>query len=97
MIQEFNNKSNIYIGIGLLLQIFYRLIFPQLQFHDSLILNLLISWTGVIVFTLGCRYYAKSKGYSGWLGLLGFATLFGLIILFLLPDKTKVPKPLNQN
>lgn len=32
---------------------------------------------------------AKAKGYSGWLTLLGLINLFGLLILFILPDKRK--------
>lgn len=35
---------------------------------------------------------AKAKGYSGWLTLLGFINLIGLLILFLLPDKETTAK-----
>ena len=57
----------------------------------------LISFLGkflvpVVVITEVFYFYihyllAKAKGYSGWLALLGLIQTFGLLILFLLPDK----------
>ncbi len=42
-----------------------------------------------VFFIYGCWYYASIKGYSSYLGgLLGLANIAGLIILFLLPDRT---------
>lgn len=32
---------------------------------------------------------AKAKGYSGWLTLLAFINVIGIVILFLLPNKIK--------
>ncbi len=34
-------------------------------------------------------YYAKAKGYSGWLALLGFLNLIGFIIILLLPNRNR--------
>ena len=42
-----------------------------------------------ILLILGLGYYAKSKGYAGALGLLGLLSCVGLIIVAVLPDKTK--------
>ncbi len=42
---------------------------------------------GTVVFIWGCWSFAKAKGYPGAVGLLGFFSLIGLIILFVLPDR----------
>jgi hypothetical protein len=39
----------------------------------------------------GCTLYAKGKGYSRWLGLLGLFAPIGLLVLFFLPDRHKEP------
>jgi hypothetical protein len=44
---------------------------------------------GTILFILGLCDYAKAKGYSGFLGLLGFCSWPGLVIVAILPDRTK--------
>lgn len=40
-----------------------------------------------ILFFWGCVSFSQSKGYSGWLGLLGFLSCLGLLIIWLLPDR----------
>ena len=44
---------------------------------------------GAILWLVGSCYYAKAKGYSAAVGLLGIFSWIGLLILFVLPDKTK--------
>jgi hypothetical protein len=44
---------------------------------------------GGILFMFGLGFLAKGKGYSGFLGLLGIVTCIGLLIVLVLPDKTK--------
>ena len=44
---------------------------------------------GTVVFTWGCCYLAKSKGYHGALGLLGLLGCFGLLILLIIPNRFK--------
>lgn len=44
---------------------------------------------GSVLLIVGFGYYAKAKGYSAALGLLGMLSCFGLLILALLPDRTK--------
>ena len=44
---------------------------------------------GTVMLIVGLGYYAKGKGYSGVLGLLGLLSCIGLLILAVLPDKTK--------
>ena len=52
------------------------------------------SIAGSILLIIGLCYYAKAKGYSAVLGLLGLLSCIGLLILAILPDKTK---GLDQN
>jgi hypothetical protein len=47
------------------------------------------SLIGVLLVIVGLRYYAKAKGYSDVFGLLGLLSCVGVVILAVLPDKTK--------
>jgi hypothetical protein len=45
---------------------------------------------GSVMIILAMCDYAKAKGYSGFVGvLLGFCSCLGLLVLALLPDRTK--------
>jgi hypothetical protein len=44
---------------------------------------------GFIFFIWGCSSYAQGKGYSQWIGALGLLSIFGLVVLAVLPDKHK--------
>ena len=44
---------------------------------------------GTVLYILGLCDYAKAKGHSGFLGLLGFCSWPGLVIVAILPDRTK--------
>ncbi|HBB76771.1 MAG: hypothetical protein A2186_01230 [Candidatus Levybacteria bacterium RIFOXYA1_FULL_41_10] len=75
--------SNLYLGFSLLPQV--------LQTGNSNFSNPAFFLTGFVGYAsliIGLYYYAKSKGYSGWLGLLGFLQLIGILIIVLLKDKT---------
>jgi hypothetical protein len=50
---------------------------------------LIVQIMATIVLIIGLAYYAKAKGYHGALGLLGVLSCIGLIILAVLPDRTK--------
>jgi hypothetical protein len=62
----------------------------RLAFHSGwrgvMILGVLL---GAVLLIIGLGYYAKGKGYSAVLGLLGLFSCIGLLILAVLPDKTK--------
>jgi len=47
------------------------------------------SLVGALLLIIGLGFYAKAKGYSAVLGLLGLLSCIGLLILAVLPDKTK--------
>ena len=44
---------------------------------------------GGVLLIVGLCFYAKAKGYSAALGMLGLLSCLGLLIIALLPDKTK--------
>jgi hypothetical protein len=44
---------------------------------------------GNILLIIGLSYYARAKGYTAYLGLVGVLSCLGLVILALLPDRTK--------
>lgn len=95
MVAEYKKKVNLYIGGSLIAGLAWGVLSYSANIDGSLtlVVNLLIS----IVYFSGLYYYAKAKGYSGWLLLLGFLHLLGLIILVVLPDKMKQPKPIMSN
>lgn len=53
----------------------------------TLMLVAIVSWVA------GCMDYARSKGYSGVIGLLGLLTVLGLIVLAALHDKYPISGP----
>jgi hypothetical protein len=84
MLAEFKYKTGIALGAGLLLIIAGRLI---LRSGGPAIVGATAVIGGLVLFIWGCSLYAKSKGLSGWWGLLGLFTVFGLLILFTFPDR----------
>ncbi|MBI2161887.1 MAG: hypothetical protein HYU25_16180 [Candidatus Rokubacteria bacterium] len=87
MLRQYKRKINIAVGAGVLVQIVgivltgSRSVDPDAQPLFNLI--------GASLILYGCVMYARAKGYSGWLGLLGLGWLLGLIVLAMLPDRHK--------
>ncbi len=102
MIAKYSRKS-LFIGIpGLLLQVICIVVLNRMALNAvgqnimpspllaiGLELGVLL---GNIILTIALCYYAKAKGYSAALGLLGLLFCLGLLILALLPDRTKNPQ-----
>lgn len=44
---------------------------------------------GVVIFFFGCYHMATGKGYHDSFALLGLLSFIGLIILFVIPNRTK--------
>jgi hypothetical protein len=93
-------RKSLAFGIpGLALQIVFYVSLPSLAWNTAGISSNTIGWlaiaaecglvAGTVLFFVGMCYYAKAKGYSAALGLLGLLSCGGLIVLALLPDKTK--------
>jgi len=57
--------------------------------HDRThaMVGFVLSLIGLGIFTWGCMWYARAKGYPRLLGLLGLFTILGIAVLFLLPNR----------
>ena len=95
MIAEKLKKSNIGVGIGIVLEIAGRVL--TASGAPLIFLGIPILVAGVVIFIWGCFNYSEAKGYSRYLGFLGVASCIGLIVLILLPDKCKNGGPPSNN
>jgi hypothetical protein len=96
MLLEEKKKLKIGVGVGIPLMVAGRLLTltstPE-DLRDNP-LFLMIGLVGCSFYLWGCWNFAKGKGWHGWFGLfLGLIFIIGLVVLFVLPDKTKEPKP----
>jgi hypothetical protein len=90
MLPEKKIKTNIGVGVGIILQIVGRALAGA---HGAgAILGMIVVLVGAAFFIWGCMNYAEGKGHSKWLGLLGLLSCIGLIILVVIPDHHKVSK-----
>jgi hypothetical protein len=99
MIAKYVRKSLMFGGPGLLLQMgctfVANLIIKKAMTIGTVPLAVLTgifvvgSIAGNILFIAGLSFYAKAKGYSAVLGALGLLSCIGLLILALIPDRTK--------
>ena len=87
MLPENKTKTNIGVGLGLILQILGN--FLARTSTAGAMLGLVLILVGAVLFIWGCMNYAVGKGHSKWLGLLGLLSCIGLIILVFLPDHHK--------
>ena len=85
MIAEKKSQANKGLGAGLLLAIGAGIVSGSVSAELGGLLYLVAAGAWV----WGCFKYAEAKGYHPAFGLLGLATLLGLIVLAVLPDKHK--------
>jgi uncharacterized membrane protein len=97
MLPEKRTKTNVGVGMGVLLQL-SGFFFLQ-PAHRAAILGLVLILVSIPVFVRGCMNYAEGKGHSRRVGLVALAGIIGLIVLILLPDQERngPPAPYNQN
>jgi hypothetical protein len=89
MLTEYKRGTNIGVGFGWLLMLIGS---SQVRSHPSATgAGLALLLVGAGLFIWGCAQYAKGKGHSGYWGALGLLWLFGLVVLFFLPDRHKSP------
>ena len=87
MLPEKKTKTNIGVGIGILLQLAGFALSGVGE--TGPIVGLLLILVSIPVFIWGCMNYAEGKGHSKWVGLVGLAGVIGLIVLIVLPDQHK--------
>jgi len=85
MIPHYQKKSNRFILVWLLAKL-GGLVMSVVLANDF---GILIQLLGSVCLIVGCVYYAKAKGHSGWWGLLALLSILGLIILACMTDKRK--------
>ena len=86
-------KANIYVVLGIVLSLATRLAIVAIRHAPRagspilflFLIALLIA--GFFCWYVGLSSYAQSKGYSKWLGLLGFLSCCGLVVLVVLPNR----------
>lgn len=86
MLPEFTRKTNIGVGIGIVAQVLGG---PLTRSSKDAQLGWPLVILGTMFMIWGCSQYARAKGHSPWLGALGIFSIFGLIVLVLLPDRHK--------
>jgi hypothetical protein len=84
MLREKQAATNTGVGVGIILQVFGRIL--QIQRDDMFVPGLALILLGLVVFAWGCMNYMEGKGHNKWLGLIGLLTILGLVILVLFPD-----------
>jgi hypothetical protein len=99
MITKYNRKSLAFGIPGILLQMGWLALIIVLGLKSGSHGKALPEWAaslfgfsivlGEILWIVGLCYYAMAKGYRATLGVLGIFSWIGLLILFVLPDKTK--------
>lgn len=94
MVVAYKKKINTFVGLYFLINIgIVAYVFMNLdqitKGHPLSPLVNLVAHASFASLIYGLYNYAKAKGYSGWLALLGFLQIIGLIILVVLPDKRK--------
>ena len=92
MYGKYKVRTNIGIGLGIALQLVGQIVFVYSEadlYFSGTVIALILFVLGTLLCVWGCFGYAKGKGYSGVLGLLGLASILGVIILMYFPDKTE--------
>ncbi|MHC4656724.1 MAG: hypothetical protein ACYS91_17160 [Planctomycetota bacterium] len=89
MLPEKKTKTNLGVGIGVLLQLAGYFLVQTTETCAIALLGLILLLISIPVFIWGCMNYAEGKGHSKWVGLVGIAGLIGLIVLAVLPDQKR--------
>ena len=89
MVAEYQKRSNVGVGIGIVAQILGKAIMVTAGATALGVCGAVLAIAGGVLFLWGCCQYAIGKGYSGVTGLLGLLSVLGLIVLVVIPDRRK--------
>ena len=87
MLAEYKTRTNVGVGLGIIF-LSIKLLLSKSGYETPLLFSVL-QLAGIICWLVGLSAYAKGKGHHGAWGLLGLLSLFGWIVLALMPDKNK--------
>jgi len=89
MLKEYKMQSilGIWGGAIFFMMGYYFTYSPQLLYSSF---GRLIMSAGYALFICGCFMYSKGKGRSFWWGILGLLGPLGLLILYILKDRSKI-------
>lgn len=86
MLQEYKGKTNLFVGLGLVINILAMYVLPR-YVGAGIVLPVLL--VGTALFIAGCCFYATGKGHHGAWGVLGLFSIIGLLVLICMTDKHK--------
>jgi hypothetical protein len=89
MIAEYQRRSNLGVGIGIVGLVFGKGMMAAAGATPLGLCGAVLGTGGAILYIWGCCQYAIGKGYSGVMGLLGVLSVLGLIALLVIPDRRK--------
>jgi uncharacterized BrkB/YihY/UPF0761 family membrane protein len=89
VLAEYKRKTNIGVGLGIVLEVLGRVLMNGTA-QGQVLIGSIIAIAGFVLFIWGCAQYARGKGHSPWFGALGMLSIIGLLILFFLSDRHRV-------
>jgi hypothetical protein len=92
MLKEYEKKTNIGIGLGIVLQLVARFGLMSQSNVAIYYVGLAVALGGIALCIWGCCCYAKGKGHHPAWGILGLLSLIGLIVLVCFSDRHKQTK-----
>ena len=96
MLEPCKTKTNIFVGLGIVVQGLAGILKRQdgLAAYDAVLdVGTLAGWILIVV---GAGFYAKAKGYHWAWGLLGVFSILGLLVLVFFPDRHKAGAAAQQ-
>lgn len=87
MLPEKKTRTNIGVGIGVLLQLVGLFLAQSMVTYS--ILGIILILMSIPVLIWGCMNYAEGKGHSKWVGLVALAGVIGLVVMVILPTRDR--------
>jgi len=85
--RDSNKKAKLGITTGLILCLCSCLL--SFGTGPLFILCVALYLTASLFSIWGCTHFALSKGLPDWLGCVGIISIFGFVLIYLLPDQSK--------
>ncbi len=92
MIANHKRKAGIGIGVGLTIELGLELVahaLPSPLNPIALLIWIILGLLSALLLIWGCTNYAAAKRLPHWLGYLGFFSIVGPLVLWILPDRSE--------